>query len=115
MVKRSRFARFTPFTRGKIVGKWEEGAPRERIRKTVRKKDGRAANLRAIDGVIAHARADPDWQGENSSAGGRPQELSAEEQAKLKKLIEDEVGLARVTIAYCKKRLLFCGGFPKRV
>ena len=33
-------ARFTPFSRGKIVGKAEEGAPRNRIRTQVLKKDG---------------------------------------------------------------------------
>ena len=44
-------ARFTPFARGKIVGKAEEGASKNKIRKSVLKKDGRRASVRAIDGV----------------------------------------------------------------
>ena len=66
----SSFARFSPFARGKIVGQAEAGASRAKIHKTVRKKDGRKANLRAIDAVLARARSDPDWEGEDSCAGG---------------------------------------------
>ena len=51
-------ARFTPFASGRIVGKAEEGASRQRIRKEVLKKDGRRATLQAIGGVLKHARAD---------------------------------------------------------
>ena len=104
---RSHFSRFSTFARGRIVGKREEGASRESIRKTVLKKDGKRATLRSIDGVLATARDDPEWQGQDSSAGGRPQELDDKEVAKIKKLIHDEVGLAKVTVAYMKKRLPF--------
>jgi len=62
--------------------------------------------MRAIDVIIAHGK-DPEYQGEDSSAGGRPRELTTQEEARLKKLIIDEVGLARVAIQYCKKRLKF--------
>ena len=93
------FARFTAFQRGRIVGQAEAGEARKNIRKSCRKKDGRSAGMRAIDAIIAHAEAS-----ENSSAGGRPRELTKQEEAKLQKLIVDEVGLARVTIPYCKKR-----------
>jgi hypothetical protein len=72
MPPKTSFARFTPFSRGKIVGKAEEGASTKAIRKTVLKKDGRLASLRAIDAVVAKAKSDPSWQGEDSSAGGRP-------------------------------------------
>ena len=65
-------ARFTPFARGRIVGKAEEGASRRKICSEVFKKDGKRATLRAVGGVLNHAKADPKWQGENSSAGGRP-------------------------------------------
>ena len=51
-------ARCSPFARGRIVGKAEEGASRQRIRKEVLKKDGRRAILQAIGGVLKHARAD---------------------------------------------------------
>lgn len=47
------FARFSPFSRGRIIGKAEEGARRKKIRKEVRKKDGKQASFRAIDGVVA--------------------------------------------------------------
>ena len=59
-----------------------------------------------IDAIIAHGE-DSEYDGENSSAGGRPRELTKQEEDKLQKLIVDEVGLARVTIPYCKKRLKF--------
>ena len=104
---KSSFARFSSFARGRIVGRAEEGASTQKIRKTVLKQDGRRGSLRAIEAVVAKARADPKWQGENSSAGGRPPELSLAEVAKLKKLLHAEVGLAKVTIPYCRKRLPF--------
>ena len=100
-------ARFTPFARGRIVGKAEEGASRRRIRKEVLKKDGQRATLQSIGGVLSHARADPAWQGRDSAAGGRPQELDDAEVRKLKKLVHDEVGLAKLNMPYLKKRLPF--------
>jgi len=100
-------ARFSTFARGRIVGKFEEGATKSKILKHVLKKDGTRASYRAIGGVLARARSDPEWQGEDSSAGGRPQEFSAKELARVKKLIHAEVGLARVTIPYLRKRLPF--------
>ena len=100
-------ARFNAFTRGKIVGKAEDGAPRERIRATVFKKDGAKASLKAIDKVLEHARADPEWQGEDSKAGGRPPKLTAPELRQLKRFIHAEVGLAKVTMPYMRKRLPF--------
>ena len=103
----SSFARFTRFARGKIVGKAEEGVPQDKIRKSVRKKDGRAGSLRSVQAVIAKARTDPDWEGEDSSAGGRPRALQDAEVEALRQLIHDEVGIAKVTIAYCRKRLPF--------
>jgi transposase len=107
MPPKTSFARFTPFSRGKIVGKAEEGVSTKAIRKTVLKKDGRLASLRAIDAVVAKAKADPTWQGEDSSAGGRPPAFSPSQVCELKKLIDDEVGLAKVTIPYMRKRLPF--------
>ena len=56
-------------------------------------------------GVLEHRRVDPNWEGEDSSAGGRPPELDAGELRVLKKFIHDEVGLAKMTIPYMKKRL----------
>ena len=99
-------ARFTPFQRGPIIGQAEAGAPRRSIQKQCVKKDGTRSNMRAIDAIIAHGQ-DSEYEGEDSSGGGRPRELTKQEEAKLKQLIFAEVGLARVTIQYCKKRLLF--------
>ena len=100
-------ARFNTFAKGKIVGKAEEGVSRKRIRDTVRKKDGKKGSMRAIDQILAHARADDAWEGDESRAGGRPHELCAGEVLKLQELMQDEVGLAKVTMPYCKKRLFF--------
>ena len=100
-------ARFTPFARGRILGKADEGASRGKIRKEVLRKDGKKASLRCLDKVLAHARADPYWQGEDSAAGGRPPELDAKEVQELKRLIHAEVGLAKLNIPYLKKRLVF--------
>ena len=49
------FARFTPYRRGRIAGKAEEGASLGKIRKEVLKKDGRRASLRAISKVLKRA------------------------------------------------------------
>ena len=58
-------------------------------------------------GVIGETRKDPVWQGANSAAGGWPPALSAAETGRLKQLIHEEVGVAKVTIRYCRKRLPF--------
>ena len=102
-----KFARFSVFARGRIVGKAEEGASQKKIRRTVLKKDGRRGSLRAIQGIIEHSRKEPGYDGSDSSAGGRPRELTSAEDNQLAKLIHDEVGSAVVTIKYCKKRLSY--------
>ena len=61
-------ARFNLFSRGRIVGQAEAGVPRDRIRRSVLKKDGTPASLRAIKAVLAKARADPEWEGLDSGA-----------------------------------------------
>ena len=92
-------ARFTPFQRGRIIGQAEAGAPRRTIQKVCRKKDGTQANMTAMDAIIAHGR-NPEYEGEDSSSGGRPKELTKQEEAKLKQLIFSEVGLARLSIQF---------------
>ena len=61
-------ARFDRFSRGRIVGQAEADVPRDRIRRRVLKKDGAPASLRAIDAVLAKARADPEREGLDSGA-----------------------------------------------
>ena len=101
------FVRFSPFARGRTVGKAEEGASRKKTQREVKKKDGKRACIKSIDAVLARNRADKSWQGKDSSAGGRPQSLTDSEVEQLKTLMHEEVGLAKVTIPYCKKRLPF--------
>ena len=108
------FARFTPFWRGRIIRQAEAGKLRKNIRKNIRKKDGSCAGMRAIDALIAHGK-DKKYDGEDIKARGRPRELMEQEEASLKKLIIDEVCLARVTIQYCQQRLKFCDDCRKRV
>ena len=83
------------------------GASHADTRDQVRKTDGSRGGLRAIGQIAAHARNDPDYEGENSSAGGRPRELSPEEEDTLKKFMRDEVGVAVLTVKLCQKRLTF--------
>ena len=60
-----------------------------------------------MDAILAHARADPAYAGTNSSAGGRRRELSPSEETRLQRFLEAEVGVSRVTIPFCRKRLPF--------
>ena len=101
------FARFSTFARGRIVGKAEEGAKEADIRRTVKKTDGRRGSLRAIRTIIQHARKNPDDEGANSSAGGRPRKLTHLEEQRVKRLVHEEVAVAVVTVKYLKKRLPF--------
>ena len=100
------FARYV-FARGKIVGMAEAGARRVDIAKQVLNTDGQPGHLRAVDAILAHARADPACAGTNSSAGGRRRELSPSEETQLQRFLEAEVGVSRVTIPFCRKRLPF--------
>ena len=91
----------------RIVGMAEAGARRVDIAKQVLNTDGQLGNLRAVDAILAHARADPAYAGTNSSAGGRRRELSPSEETQLQRFLEAEVGVSRVTIPFCRKRLPF--------
>ena len=73
----------------------------------MRKQDGTPPSLRAVDDVLAKHEADPEWRGEDSVAGGRPQELSLSEERKLIALVFRERGRAVVTSRYCQKMLPF--------
>ena len=79
--------------------------PGEDIRQEVLKKDGGQAQMNAIDKVIAHKTANPEWRGEDSSAGGRPSDVSAKEQKELTRLVFTERGKAIVTVSFCRKKL----------
>ena len=100
-------ARLDVFARGTVCGMRAAGATREEIAATVVKKDGSRPSLRAVDAVLAKKRAQPQWQGEGSAAGGRPPALSRSESAQLFDLVFRERGKAKVTVPYCRRRLPF--------
>ena len=77
------------------------------IAKLVRKTDGERGNARAIRAIIAHARNEPEYDGADSSAGGRPRTPTPAEELTLSTFMVDEVGIARVSIPCCKKKILF--------
>ena len=85
----------------------EAGARRVDIAKQVLNTDGQPGHLRAVDAILAHAHADPACAGTNSSAGGRRRELSPSAEIQLQRFLEAEVGVSRVTIPFCRKRLPF--------
>ena len=101
------WSRVDVWTRGVIWGMHLGGLQRERMQDYVSKKDGSQVTLSAIDGVIAKVKANPEWKGEDSSAGGRPRTLSDDQLKALAEIVFKERGRARVTVAYCKKQLTF--------
>ncbi len=101
------FSRLDAFARGQICGMRAAGTARRSIRKTVKKTDGTSPTLRAVDGVLAMKKADPEWRGEPSRAGGRPRALTKAQTKELLNLVFAERGKAKVTASYCRKRLPF--------
>ena len=100
-------ARLDPFTRGVIWGMHLAGACREDIKKHAVKKDGSTPQMNAIDKVISRKTAYPEWMGQDSSAGGRPQALSEKQKKMLVNLVFKARGKAMVTVTYCRKQLPF--------
>ena len=80
-------ARLDAFARGAICALRAAGAKREDIAMSVRKKDGQRPHIRAVDAVLAKHKEDPDWRGEDSRAGGRPQVLTKADRDELLKLV----------------------------
>ena len=100
-------ARLDAFAHGAICALRARGVKREDIARAVRKKDGKHPHLRAVDAVLAKHRADPEWRGDDSRAGGRPRALTLEQRQQLIQLVFAERGKAKVTIPYCRRRLPF--------
>ena len=100
-------ARLDAFTRGVIWGMHVAGMKRDQMLDHVRKKDGTKLNLHNLDLVISRKKTNPDWKGEDSSAGGRPRELTDKEGKRLVSLVFKFRGKAKVTIGFCKKILPF--------
>ena len=99
--------RMDKFTRGVVWGMSLAGLKPKDIVGKVHKKDGVRPKVRAVQKFIAKKKRFPEWQGDDSRAGGRPQELSAGEQKSLVDLVFEERGKAVVTVKYCRKRLPF--------
>ena len=68
------------------------------------RKDGTNPHIRAVDGVLAKKREDPNWRGQDSQAGGRPRALTQAQQKRLVALVFKFRGRAVVTTAFSKRR-----------
>ena len=79
-------ARLSVWTRAVIWGMHLANMPRADMRQYVKKKDDTPVGLHAIDDVIARKTHDTSWEGEDSSAGGRPRALSPMQEKLLLKL-----------------------------
>ena len=104
----STFARHDVFNKGVIWGMHLAKASREDIMKQVTKTDGSTPSKSTIDEVIAHKKANPEWNGVVDTHNvGRPPALTVKQKEKLVDLVFAERGSTKVTIAYCKKKLPF--------
>ena len=99
------YARLTPAIRNRIIGMKLVGATRDVMREKSCKTDGAMPSLRAVAGVLAHFTADPDWDGADSSAGGRARLLTPQQEKSRMKILERDVGKFIVTARSVKKKL----------
>ena len=106
MKQQQSYARLTPAARNRIIGMKMAGASRADMRNKVRKTDGQPPTLKSVDHILAHFAEDPEWDGENSSAGGRPRLLTAAQEKEIKKILERDVGKFVVTARYVKRKLV---------
>ena len=99
------YSRLSPFARGQICAFRKAGWKRGQICKTIKKKDGIHPCLRAVAAVLRMHAVEPNWEGKDSEAGGRPRALTAKQAKELVDLVFVERGTAKVTIPYCRRRL----------
>ena len=92
--------RMDKFTRGVVWGMSLAGLKPKDIVGKVHKKDGVRPKVRAVQKFIAKKKRFPEWQGDDSRAGGRPQELSAGEQKSLVDLVFEERLYVQVLSAF---------------
>ena len=85
--KRRGHARLDAFARGFICGLRAAGKRRDAICAIVAKTDGARPSIRAVDAVLSKKRKLPNWQGESTVAGGRPQALSTHQEKLLVDLV----------------------------
>ena len=106
-MKPAKHARLDPFARGMIVGMHVCKLARSEMQEHVTKKDGSPVPLPTIDQTIAKFTANPDWRGQDVPKSGRPDALTEKQRKQLVALVFRERGRAKVTVGYCKKKLLF--------
>ena len=100
------YARLDAWARGAIWGMSLMGAPLDRICESVTKTAGTVPSIRAVTGVIARKKEEPQWRGEEEHSG-RPRTLTDEQQQQVVDLVFAERGKAKVTVSFCKKKLRF--------
>ena len=100
-------SRFDAWARAQIVALAGEGVPYKDIIQKVRKKDGTKTNRKTIGDIVRRSANDPDWRGEDSSAGGRPRILTKTQETQVFNLVIKWRGKSVVTIAFCKQWLNF--------
>ena len=105
MTKQLTYSRLTPAMRNRIIGMRMAGASREDMRSKCRKSDGRKPSLTAVDGILAHFKEDPEWDGRDSCSGGRPRVFTPKQEKLIQRLLERDVGKFIVTARYVKKKL----------
>ena len=98
-------ARLTPAIRNRIIGMKLVGTTREVMREKSCKTDGAMPSLRAVGGIVDHFAADPDWDGGDSSAGGRPRLLTPQQEKSILEILQRDVWKFVVTARYLKKKL----------
>ena len=86
------FARLSPLAKGRIVGLREAGKERTEIQQMVKKKNGKPPSPQSVDSVLQRFKSDPEWDGcQDRAAGGRPRDLSAQQEAKMQKILVRDV------------------------
>ncbi len=109
------YARLSPLAKGRIVGLGEAGTRRDDIAKMVKKKDGSSPSLITVDTVLQQFEADPQWSGvEDRTAGGRPQDGTTVQAAKIKKILLRDVGKFVVSATHVKRNLTELRRVPDR-
>ena len=99
----TKFGRLDVWARAQIVAYSKTGLTPSVIATKVRKPGGGKPTPRAVRATIRKARKHRTWRGARVHAGGRARLMSKEDEEELYKLVVEERGGARVTIAYCQK------------
>jgi hypothetical protein len=116
------YARLTPAVRNRIIGMKTAAADRGAIRDKACKTDGASPSLKAVDDILAHFAKDPEWDGGNSCAGGRPRLLTPQQEKSIEKISDAQCSFFILEVDQClgcepgdhPGWLLYTGGRPVR-